>query len=170
MPEKGRSRNADRQKAMRDLLAQQLAGHGAHIPFAAAVKDFPWELSGKRVPRLAHTAWGLVYHLRIAQWDILEYALGREHDPLPYPSGYWPQSAGPQDAQEWDRTVRSFGRDLKAFQRLLLDPERDLYAPLRPDSPWSLLQQAVLEIDHNAYHIGQLVDLRMLLGVAVRDW
>jgi len=159
-----------RQEAMRELLAYQLSGHGAHIPFSAAVKDFPMELAGKRVPRLDHTAWGLVYHLRIAQWDMLEYARGAGHEALPYPSGYWPATAGPQDAQEWDRTVRSFTRDLKSLERLVLDPQRDLYAPLRPDGDWSLLQQATLVIDHNAYHIGQLVDLRMLLGVPVRDW
>jgi hypothetical protein len=168
MPAK--SKSGGPQEAMRELLAYQLSGHGAHIPFAAAVKDFPVELAGKRVPRLAHTAWGLVYHLRAAQWDMLEYALGREHEPLPYPSGYWPKAAGPKDGPEWDKTVRSFGRDLKALERLVRDPERDLFAPLRPGSDWSLLQQAVMALDHNAYHIGQLVDLRMLLGVPVRDW
>jgi hypothetical protein len=157
-------------EAMRKLLVHQLSGHGAHISFAAAVKGFPVELAGKRVPRLEHTAWGLVHHLRIAQWDILEYARGVEHDPLPYPSGYWPKTAGPRDAREWVETVRSFNRDLKAMQGMVLDPQRDLFAPLRADSPWSLLQQATLLIDHNAYHIGQLVDLRMLLGVPVRDW
>ncbi len=167
MPEK---KTVDRQKAMRELLAYQLSGQGAHIPFSAAVKDFPVELAGKRVPNLEHTAWGLVYHLRIAQWDMLEYARGNEHESLPYPSGYWPKSDGPQNAEEWDQTVRSFGQDLKAMQRMVRDTQRDLFAPLRPDSGWSLLQQATLVIDHNSYHVGQLVDLRMLLGVPVRDW
>ena len=162
--------SAGRQEAMRELLARQLSGHGAHISLAAAVKDFPVELAGKRVPRLQHTAWGLVFHLCIAQWDILEYARGVEHEPLAYPSGYWPKAAGPNSAREWEGTVRSFGRELKALERLVLDPQRDLYAPLRPDGDWSLLQQATLLIDHNSYHIGQLVDLRMLLGVPVRDW
>jgi DinB superfamily len=165
-----KNKSAGRQDAMRELLAYQLSGHGAHIAFSAAVKGFPVELAGNRVPHLEHTAWGLVYHLRVAQWDMLEYARGVEHESLPYPSGYWPQTDGPRDAQDWDRTVRSFGRDLKAMERLVLDPQRDLYAPLRPGSDWSLLQQATLVIDHNSYHIGQLVDLRMLLEVPVRDW
>jgi hypothetical protein len=168
MPAK--SKSGGRQKAMRELLAYQLSGHGAHIPFSAAVKDFPVELAGQRVPRLDHTAWGLLYHLRIAQWDMLEYALGIEHESLPYPSGYWPKNDSPQDAKEWDQTLRSFGRDLKALERMVRDPQRDLFAPLRPDGDWSLLQQATLVLDHNSYHIGQLADLRMLLGVPVRDW
>jgi hypothetical protein len=167
MPKK---KSVGRRDAMRELLAYQLSGHGAHISFAAAVKDFPVELAGKRVPHLEHTAWGLVYHLRIAQWDMLEYARGVEHESLPYPSGYWPKTDGPQDAQEWDQTVRNFSRDLKTLERMVLDPQRDLYAPLRPDGEWSLLQQGTLVIDHNSYHIGQLVDLRMLLEVPVRDW
>jgi hypothetical protein len=157
-------------QATRKLLAYQLAGHGAHICFAAAVKDFPLQLAGRRVPHLDHTAWGLVFHLRIAQWDMLEYARGGEHESPPYPSGYWPKSDGPRDAQEWEQAVRAFSRDLKALQRMVLDPQRDLYAPLRPDSDWSLLQQATMVLDHNAYHVGQLVDLRMLLEVPVRDW
>jgi len=157
-------------EAMRELLAYQLAGHGAHISFEAAVKDFPLELAGRRVPRLEHTAWGLVYHLRIAQSDMLEYARGGEHASPEYPSGYWPAADGPRDAEEWEQAVRGFGRDLKAMQRLVRDPQRDLYAPLRPDSGWSLLQQATMVLDHNSYHIGQLVDLRMLLGAPVRDW
>jgi len=105
-----KSGTADRPKAMRELLAYQLAGHGAHISFAAAVKDFPLELAGQRVPHLDHTAWGLVYHLRVAQWDMLEYARGGEHESLAYPSGYWPKTDGPQDAQEWEQTARGFGR------------------------------------------------------------
>jgi hypothetical protein len=109
-------------------------GRGAHISFEAAVKDFPLELAGQRVPRLEHTDWGLVYHLRIAQWDILEYARGGENQPPLYPSGYWPQTDGPQDAADWEQAVRSFGRDLKALQRMVRDPQHDLYAPLRPDS------------------------------------
>ena len=103
---------------MRKLLANQLAGHGAHISFAAAAKDFPWELAGRRVPNLDHTAWGLVYHLRIAQWDMLEYARGGEHESPPYPSGYWPKTDGPQDAQEWEQLcnlARDKKQDVEAF-------------------------------------------------------
>jgi len=165
-----KKQSSGRQEALRELLAYQLSGHGAHIPFAAAVKNFPVKMAGKRVQHLAQTAWGLVYHLRIAQWDMLEYARGVEHESLPYPSGYWPKTDGPQNPEEWDQTVRSFGRDLRALEKLVRDPQLDLFAPLRPDSNWSLLQQATLVIDHNSYHIGQLVDLRMLLEVPVRDW
>jgi hypothetical protein len=156
--------------SLRELLQYQLSGQGAHIPFKAAVAGFPVELAGKRVPKLAHTAWGLVYHLCVTQWDMLEYVRNPDHVSPEYPSGYWPKEWGPKDGAEWEKTVRSFGRDLKALERLVKDPGRELFAPLREGSDWSLLQQVILVLDHNSYHIGQLVDLRMLLGVAVRDW
>jgi hypothetical protein len=154
----------------REWLVRHLTGMGAHIPFKAAVRGFPVELAGKRPRRLGHTAWGLLYHLQICQADILGYALNPDHESPPYPSGLWPAEAGPADHADWGRTVRKFERVLASIVRMVGDPERDLDAPMRPGIDESLLQMAGLVIDHNSYHIGRLVDLRMLLGVPVRDW
>lgn len=164
------ARKKDRTDSLRDLLLYQLSGQGAHIPFEAAIRDFPFGLAAKSIPGLAHTAWGLLYHLHIAQRDMLEYVRSPGRQSPPYPSGYWPGQPGPKDSREWEQTIRGFRRDRKELQELVRDPARDLFAPLYDGSEWSLLQQAVLVIDHNSYHIGQLVDLRMLLGVPVRDW
>ena len=154
----------------REWLALHLAGTAAHIPFTAAVKDFPVELAGKRIKGLDHTAWGLVWHLATCQEDILQYALEENHTSPPYPSGLWPRDAGPSDSVEWYRIVKKFEGDLATIVRMVRDTGRDLYAPMRPGLDETLFQMAGLVIDHNSYHIGQLVDIRMLLGVPVRDW
>lgn len=154
----------------REWLVLHLTGMAAHIPFERAVKDFPLELAGNRIPGLGHTAWGLLWHLAVCQEDILLYALNEGHVSPPYPSGLWPEEDGPAEAADWDRMVQKFNRDLEAVVRMVRDPGRDLYAPVRPGIDETLLQMAGLVIDHNSYHIGQFVDLRMLLGVPVKDW
>jgi len=158
------------EEKLREQLAFHLSGKGAHIDFAAALEGFPVDLAGKRVPNLEHTAWGLVYHLRIAQADILDFVRNPDYTELEYPSGYWPGEDGPRDAAEWERTIEAFGRDLEALIALVRDPGNDLFAPIPHGSGQTLLREAVLVVDHNSYHVGQLVDIRMLLGVPVRDW
>jgi hypothetical protein len=155
---------------LREQLFYHLSGHGAHVDFDAALAGFPVELAGKQVPNLAHTAWQLVAHLRIAQWDILEFCRDPGHVSPDYPSGYWPKSSSPENEEQWRRETDSFRKDLKAMAELVKDPGNDLFAPFPHGSGQNLLREAILVIDHNSYHIGQLVDIRMLLGVPVRDW
>ncbi len=155
---------------LKKQLLYHLSGHGAHIDFAAAVDGFPFELAGKRVPNLDHTAWQLVFHLQIAQWDMLKFCTDPEHVSPEYPSGYWPKSDAPADQEQWKQTVASFQHDLKAMADLVKNPGNDLFTPFAHGSGQNLLQEVIQVIDHNSYHIGQLVDIRMLLGVPVRDW
>jgi hypothetical protein len=155
---------------LRKQLLYHLSGHGAHIDFAAAVEGFPFELAGKGVPNLEHTAWQLVFHLQIAQWDMLRFCTDPKHMSPEYPSGYWPESGAPADQERWKQAVDSFQSDLKAMADLVRDPGNDLFTPFAHGSGQNLLQEAIQIIDHNSYHIGQLVDIRMLLGVPVRDW
>jgi hypothetical protein len=154
---------------LRKQLLYHLYGHGAHIDFAAAVEGFPFELAGKRVPSLDHTAWQLVFHLQIAQWDMLRFCTDPKHISPEYPSGYWPESGAPVDQERWKQTIASFQSDLKAMADLVKDPGNDLFTPFAHGSGQNLLQEAIQIIDHNSYHIGQLVAIRMLLGVPVRD-
>ena len=160
--------NAD--ASMRKALLSSLEEGGAHIGFAAAVKDFPAGLRGRRVPGVPHTAWHLVYHLWIAQADILDYIRVPGHVSPAYPSGYWPTEDEPAEGREWERKVRAFGRDLEALCALVRDPGEDLFRPRPEGGEGFLARSALLVIDHNSYHLGQLVDLRQLLGVPVRDW
>ena len=155
---------------LREQLVFHLSGHGAHISFDAAVEGLPFDLTGKQLPNLAHTAWQLVYHLRLAQWDILEFCRNPGHVSPEYPSGYWPTAAAPSNEEQWQGTIVSFREDLQAMIGRIRDTDNDLFAPFAHGSGQNLLREAILVIDHNSYHIGQLVDIRMLLGAPVRDW
>jgi len=111
-----------------------------------------------------HTPWRLLEHLRIAQWDILEFSRNPKHVSPSFPDGYWPRSDAPPDAAAWDRSVAAFRADLKAMQDLVADPATDLFALLPHGEGQTILREALLVADHNAYHLGQLVMLRRALG------
>jgi len=155
---------------LREQLVFHLSGRGAHIDFDAAVDGLPFDLTGEQVPNLAHTAWQLVYHLQIVQRDILEFCRNPSHVSPEYPSGYWPQVPAPESEEQWLKTIASFRADLKDIIDLVKNPDNDLFAPFDHGSGQNLLREAILVVDHNAYHIGQLVDIRMLLEAEVRDW
>ncbi len=155
---------ADTTAALREHLLYLLRGGGAHLDFEAAIADLPAPLRGARVPGLPHTPWRLLEHMRIAQWDILEFSRNPRHVSPPFPEGYWPQGDAPPDAGAWDRSAEAFRQDLRAMQALVADPATDLFAPLAHGQGQTVLREALLVADHNAYHLGQLVVVRRLLG------
>jgi DinB superfamily len=150
------------------LLRQQVvdlltSGH-AHAGFEAVVKNFPVELRGKRPKGAMHSAWEVLEHLRIAQWDILEFSRNAKHKSPEWPGGYWPGTAAPPDGKAWDQSVRGFLRDRKTMCQLVADETKNLYAKIPHGDGQTLLREALLLADHNAYHLGELVLLRRLLG------
>jgi hypothetical protein len=155
---------ANESTALREQLVQLIASSQAHADFDAAVRDVPPEVRGKKVRGAEHTAWQLLEHMRIAQSDILEFSRNAKHVSPAWPDGYWPATAAPPDDQAWDKSVRRFKADRKAMQKLVADPASDLFTPLAHGEGQTLLREALLVADHNAYHIGQLVLLRRLLG------
>ena len=160
----------NKERYVREYLVDLLDGGGAHISFDKAVQDFPTEMLGQRLPNLDHTMWQLVDHIRICQWDIAEFSRDPKHVSPEYPGGYWPREDTPADPAEWQRSIDAIHRDLAVMKELVLDPENDLFVPFAHGSGQTLFREAILIADHNAYHIGQIVDLRMLLGVKVKDW
>lgn len=150
--------------ALRRQLAEMLSSSHAHADFDAAVKNLPAELRGKRPRGVDHSPWELLEHLRIAQWDILEFSRDAGHKSPAWPEGYWPASAAPPDEKAWDKSVRAFRRDRKALCDLVADPSTDLHARIPHGDGQTILREALLAADHNAYHIGQLVLVRKLLG------
>jgi hypothetical protein len=106
----------------------------------------------------------LLDHLRLAQWDILEFSRNSKHKSPKWPEGYWPKTVGPPSAPAWNRSVQQFRKDLKAMQDLVANPKTDLYARIPWGDGQTILREALLLADHNAYHLGQLVDVRRLLG------
>jgi hypothetical protein len=142
-----------------------LDGGGAHLPIQQAVRGLPAKLRGVRPYGLPFTAWRLLEHLRIAQWDILEYCRNPRHRSPEFPRGYWPTADSPGSTQAWRRSLQAFERDLKAIKALVVDPGNDLLAPIPHGiDGHTLLREALLVADHNAYHMGQLILLRRMLG------
>lgn len=154
----------DTDKALRDHVQKLLDGGQAHLDFEHAVADFPAELRGVRVDGLDHTAWQLVEHLRIAQGDIVQFSIDPDHVSPEFPSGYWPLDEVPPDPGAWDHTLAAFRTDLQRMKDLVADPARDLFAPIPHGQGQTLLREALLVADHNAYHLGQLLIVRRLLG------
>ncbi len=148
---------------LRAQLERLLRGEGAHDSYAAVMRGFPAQRAGTRLPGSPHTAWRLLEHLRIAQWDILEFSRNPEHESPQFPAGYWPETDAPPDARDWGRSVAAFLKDLEAMIALVRAPDTDLTAPLPHTDGVSLCREALLLADHNAYHLGQLVFLRRLL-------
>ena len=154
----------EQNKSLRDHLLEVLKGGHAHATFDAAVADFPSQLWGKKADGLPYTAWMILEHLRIAQRDILEFSHSAKHVSPKWPEGYWPETDAPPSASDWDKSIKSFQADLTAIQKLVADTKTDLFAPLPWGDGQTVLREALLAADHNAYHVGQLVTLRRLLG------
>jgi uncharacterized damage-inducible protein DinB len=154
----------DQTARLREHLLYLLQGGGAHLNFDKAIADLPAELRGAKPPGVPHTPWRLLEHLRTAQWDILEFTRNPRHVSPPWPEGYWPAGDAPPDDGTWDRSVAAFRADLRAMQDLVADPATDLFTPLPHGEGQTALREALLVADHNAYHLGQLVVVRRLLG------
>jgi len=156
----------DEQAPLREQLADLLQKGQAHATFDEAIKNFPVDLRGTVPPNLPYSAWQLLEHLRITQRDILDFSAPPTggYQPIEWPDGYWPKSPQPPSAHAWEESVATIHRDLKTFIALIEKPSSDLYKPFRWGDGQNLLREALLIADHNAYHIGELILLRRLLG------
>ena len=155
---------SDPQKPVRDHVLYLLKGEGAHATFDQAVNDFPVKFRGQRIENFPHSAWMLLEHLRLAQLDILEFSRNKKHVSPKWPEGYWPKSEAPPNPSAWEESIESFRKDMKEMEDLVSNPQTDLYAKIPWGDGQTVLREALLVADHNAYHIGQLVMLRRLLG------
>jgi hypothetical protein len=152
-------------QSLREHLLYLLRDGGAHAGFDAAIGDWPVQLAGVKVANFPHTAWMLLEHLRIAQHDILEFSLTAKHESPPWPEGYWPKSEAPPSEKAWKASMAEFKKDLRSMERLVANPKTDLYARLPWGDGQTILREALLVADHNAYHLGQLVTLRKGIGI-----
>jgi len=154
----------ERDRELREHLLELLAGGHAHLDFEKAIAGLPIKLQGAKPPGLPHTPWRLLEHMRIAQWDILRFSVDPTHVSPDFPDGYWPVGDAPPDADAWDRSVASFRADLQAVKDLVANPETDLFNAIPHGQGQTILREVLLVADHNAYHLGQLVTVRRLLG------
>lgn len=150
--------------AVRKQLADSLRKGLAHAPFERIIKGFPVDRAGERPAGLPHSAWELLEHIRIAQDDILRFSKSSEYQEMKWPEEYWPPTAGPVDATAWAQSVEAFHKDLDEFVGLLLDSNRKLTEPFPWGDGQTLLREALLILDHNSHHLGQLILVRKALG------
>jgi hypothetical protein len=161
---KKRKRAVNHDLEVREHIVYLLKGGGAHVHFMDAIDGFPEAKRGAFIEGLPHTGWQLLEHVRIAQWDILEFSRNPKHVSPGFPEGYWPKSPGPADPSAWDKSVGEFQRDLQEMVKLVKNPKTDLCAKIPHGDGQTVLREALLLADHNSYHLGQLVDLRRALG------
>ena len=142
-----------------------LRGEGAHITFDDLVADFPVERCGERLTGLPYTGWQVLEHMRIAQWDILEFSRNAKHVSPKWPEGYWPDREQLGTAELWQETISRLRADGKEFEALVSDSSVDLFAKIPHGSGQTVLREALLVADHNSYHLGALLVMsRMLKG------
>jgi hypothetical protein len=149
---------------LRKQMVEFLSGRGAHVEWKASFRGVPAKLRGVRPSGFAHSLWELLEHMRIAQWDILEFSRDAKHVSPEWPTGYWPANPVPPDAKAWDKSLKLFARDLAAMEKLVANRKIDLFAKIPHGSGQTILREALLIADHNAYHLGQVLTVRQILG------
>ncbi|MDE3110400.1 MAG: DinB family protein [Acidobacteriota bacterium] len=154
----------DREQETRDYLKKYLDWREAHADLKSALRDFPESLRGKRPAGVPYSAWELLEHMRIATHDILEFSRDAKYKSPDWPSGYWPEKPEPLGAAAWDRSVKALEHDLDEMRKLVSHAKTDLHAKIPHGSGQTVFREALLIADHNAYHLGQFVLLRRLLG------
>ena len=154
----------DHDHSLRRHLVELLKGGSAHARFDEVIDGIPAKLRGRKPAGMPHSPWMLLEHLRLAQRDILEFSRNPKHVSPDWPQGYWPGTDVSPGAGAWTSSIRAFRQDLKAMQSLVTNPKTDLYARIPWGDGQTILREALLLADHNAYHLAQLVDLRRLLG------
>ncbi len=161
---KRETRTTGPDSALRGHLLYLLGGGGAHVGVEEVIKGMPAAGRGKTPRGLPYSPWQLLEHMRLAQWDILEFSRDPTHESPKWPEGYWPGSATPPSDAAWRKSVAAFASDLEAMKQLVADPSTDLFARIPWGDGQTVLREALLVADHNAYHAGELVVVRRLLG------
>ncbi len=151
-------------QVVREQLLALLNGGNAHMPFEEAVADFPVEHFNTRPPDIAYTPWHILEHLRIAQWDILDFIRNPDYVTPEWPKEYWPDPGETADQAQWDKTINLFLSDAGSLREIVSDPETDLYAPITHAPDYTILREILVVSDHNAYHIGEFAILRQVMG------
>jgi len=151
-------------QALREHVVSLLKGGHAHADFDTVFKNLPVKLRGEKPKGAEHSPWEVLEHLRIAQWDILEFSRNPKHKSPDFPEGYWPRTAAPPDEKAWGKSLQSFRADLDSMCQLVEDESTDLFARIPHGDGQTILREALLVADHNAYHLGEVVLLRRVLG------
>jgi len=151
-------------QVVREQLLALLNGGNAHMPSEEAVADFPSEHFNTRPPNITYTPWHILEHLRIAQWDILDFIRNPDYVTPEWPKDYWPDTDATADQEQWDKTISLFLSDAGSLREIVSDPGTDLYAPIPHAPDYTIFREILVVSDHNAYHIGEFTILREVMG------
>jgi hypothetical protein len=152
-------------QVVRNQLLYLLQGGGAHMSLDEAVADFPVEHMNTFPPNVPYTPWHLLEHIRLAQWDIIEFVVNPDHISPDWPEGFWPRREERADEADWHKTIQAIRAGLKTLQERVTDPTTDLYTDLPHAPGYTILREVQLVADHNAYHIGEFAILRQVMGI-----
>ena len=152
-------------QVVREQLLALLNGGNAHISFEQAVANFPTGHFNTMPANVAYTPWHILEHIRIAQWDILEFIRNPDHVSPKWPAGYWPHSAEAADQDLWDRTISLFLTNFQMLRDIVADSAIDLYAPIPHAADYTIFHEILVVADHNAYHIGEFAILRQVMCI-----
>ena len=153
----------NKDQALHDQLLYLLRGGGAHVDFESVVADFPLNAINCQSHHLPYTPWQVLEHMRIAQWDILEFSRNPNHVSPTWPQGYWPADDAAPDQAAWQKSIEGFLADRRQMEALVADPATDLFARIPHGEGQTILREALLVADHNAYHLGVLVTMKRIL-------
>ena len=150
-------------EAVRKHVLYLLQGGGAHMSFDDFVNSFPPDLCNRQIDGLPYTPWQILEHMRLAQSDILEFSRDPSHVSPEFPKGYWPKPDDLGTPELWQQSVKKFRKDLKEMEALVEDPSSNLYVKIPHGDGQTLLREALLTADHNAYHLGVLTVMSRIL-------
>jgi hypothetical protein len=152
----------DEQNELRAHVLELLEGKFAHIDVESALGRFPIEKINATIENFPHTAWQLLEHIRIAQWDILEFSRDDKHESPEFPDGYWNLTEGTK--KDWQNSVAEVLKNLQEMRDLISDGKNDLFKKIPHGDGQTLLREALLTADHNAYHLGQIMVLEKIFA------
>jgi len=151
--------------AVREHLGRLLTWEDSHVGFDTAIAGIPPSFRGKTPKGAPYSIWQLLEHMRRAQHDILDFCQNPNYKELHWPDDYWPETAAPPSPKAWNASVRDFQKDRETFVKLAKDPKVDLTAKIPHGQGQTYLREIILAADHAAYHVGELVLVRKLLGI-----
>src|SRR5579863_4081118 len=152
----------DQHQILINELIKLLEGGSAHAGLDDALKDLPKELRGIKPDRLPYSIWQLVEHIRLAQWDMLEFSKDGQHQSPKWPEGYWVKEATPSNDAAWEKSIKQINADRNEFIKLLR--QENIYQKIPHGDGQTILREALQIADHNAYHIAEIIVIRRLLG------
>jgi hypothetical protein len=150
---------------LREQLLELLRGGHAHMSFDQVVRDFPLDRINTRPPNTPYTPWRLLEHMRIAQWDIVEFIRDPDYESPEWPEGYWPDDEREANEEQWQDTLEAFRSDRRALEKMVTDPQVDLQADLAHAEGYNVLREVLVVADHSAYHIGELAMMRQVMDI-----